>query len=113
MNFQPGPVGKFDHTFEKLCPRSRVFRTIIKRDRQSPDLGELVLDAGPPSPQAVAPEVARFVMAEDQRQSTGQKNQHTQRDQLLFRGRIVIPTFDHFAVTVGPRFSPLMRIHPS
>ena len=65
MNDQPRPVGEFDHAFQKLRPRAGVLRTVIQINRQSSHLQKLVLDAGPPGAQTVAPKVARFVMAED------------------------------------------------
>src|SRR5690606_30096515 len=83
VDFQTRPVRKFAQTFEKLCPRPRVLGPVIQIDRQSPDLWESVSHALPPDAQAVAPEVAGFMMTKDQCQRAGQQNQHTKRNQLL------------------------------
>lgn len=102
MNFQTRPVRKFNHAFQELRPRSGILWTVVQINRQSSHVRKLIFDARPPRSQTVAPEVARFVMAEDQRQSTGQHNQYAKRNQFLFRRRIMIPGLGDFAFAVGP-----------
>ena len=112
VNFQARPIDEFDQSFQKLSSRARILRTVIQINRQSPDLRKLVLHAGPPCSQTVAPEVACFVMSEDQRQRSGQQNQDTERNQFLFCRRIMIPRFGDVSFAVGPCFPPPASIHP-
>ena len=86
VNFQPRPVGEFDLPFQKLRPCAGVLRAVVEIDREPSDFGKLIADAGPPPLQTVAPEVARFVLAEDQRQRAGQQNQHAERNPFFFAG---------------------------
>ena len=110
VDFQTRPVRKLDHSFEKLCSRTRVLRTIIQVDRQTLHFGKTVFHAQPPRTQTVAPEVARLMASEDQSQRAGQQNQNSERHQFVFGRRIMIPAFGDFAFAVGPCFFPPKRI---
>lgn len=109
VDFQSRPVGEFHHAFEKLSPHARIFGAVVQVDNQSPDSAKLASHAAPPDPQAIAPKVARFVVAKEQHQCTGRENQNTEGNQFLLGRRIVVPALGDIAFTVGSRFFPPMR----
>ncbi len=111
-NFQSRPIGKFNHAFEKLSPSSRVLRAVIQIDHQTPHFAKSVADQFPPRAQAVTPEVACFMAAEQQRQRGGGQNQNAEGNQFLFGRRIMVPTFGDLTFTVRSRFFPPTRTRP-
>jgi hypothetical protein len=111
-NFQAGPVGEFDHAFEKLSSCARVLRAVVQVDHQTPNFAKSVTDQLPPRSQTVTPEVACFMIAEEQRQRAGDQNQNAEGNQFLLCWRIMVPAFGDLALAVRSRFFPPTRTRP-
>lgn len=111
-NFQAGPVGEFDHAFEKLSSCARVLRAVVEVDHQTSHFAKSMTDPLPPRAQTVAPEVACFMAAEQQRQRAGDQNQNAEGNQFLFGRRIMVPALGDLALAVRSRFFPPTRTRP-
>lgn len=105
-NLQPRPIAERNYLTQELTSHARVFGAVVQIDHEAANAAILRPHTFPPHPQAVTPEVAALLLAENKRQQTSSQDQYTEGDELLFGRWIMVECLRDFAVGVGSRFFP-------